>query len=244
MKKFSKPLVSFILVLVIFASMLIPAFAKNEERVISNVNEAYALVHENDFVEIYNATLNENGVEKQVYYVVCRGLDFSGLDPENPRGYYNCIKVGLSSENNKYVKAIVSLVTENVANGSDLVFVGHSLGGMVIQQVIAQKEIKDNYNVLYTLSIGSPYILTKGAKEGTLIRVVDRLDFVPFLSITLLANPYIGNVCIETSFEYPLVHFASYERGECWQKYDCLGVKNGNSFITINSLVIDAAFDF
>ena len=83
------------------------------------------------------------------------------------------------------------------------------------------------------MSIGSPYILTKGSKEGYLVRIVDRLDPVPFLSIPLLANPLIGNVDLETSFKAPLVHFKSYEQGSCWRSYDALGVKGGGSYIVL-----------
>ena len=237
MHKKLRSLLSLVFVAAMLLALALPAFA-SEGETIRNVNEAYKLVHNTQLVAVYDATLYADGQNgESVYYIVCRGLDFTELDPEQPRSYANAIKVGLSDENNSYVKTIAKIIKNNIPEGSKLVFVGHSLGGMVIQQAIARREIKDKYEILYTLSIGSPYILTSSTKEGTLRRMVDRLDPVPYLSIPLLANPCIGGACLETSFKAPLVHFRSYEEGCCWKKYDALGKKNGKGYLVLNELL-------
>ncbi len=237
MKKSVRSTLSLLFVVAMLCALAVPAFASGEQT-IRNVNEAYKLVHGTELVAIYDATVYADGkTAENVYYVVCRGLDFTEFDPSQPRSYANAIRIGLSDENNTYVTALAKIVREQIPVGSKLVFVGHSMGGMVIQQAIARKEIKDNYDILYTLSIGSPYILTSSTKEGTLRRMVDRLDPIPYLSIPLLANPCIGGACLETSFKAPLVHFKSYEEGKCWQKYDALGLKNGSGYIVLNELL-------
>ena len=231
-----KKLIAVTLILVLCCLCIPTAFA--DGKTITNVNEAYALVRDTKLIAIYEATLHENGKDdRDVYYVVCKGLDFTEFDPDQPRSYANAIRIGLSDENNTYVKAVVNAVENSVKPGSDLVFVGHSLGGMVIEQVIANRTIKSRYNVLYSMAIGSPYILTSGIKEGKLIRIVDKLDPVPFLSIPLLANPLLGNVATESSYLCPLIHFRSYESGSCWKKYDALGNKYGKATITLNELI-------
>ena len=235
MNKTLKAVLSLILSLVLVCSLASVVFAEGGRK-ISNVHEAYKLVVETDLIAIYDATLHRGGEAEDVYYVVCKGLDFTAFDPEQPRSYANAIKIGLSCENNTYVKALIAAV-KTIPEGEKIVFLGHSMGGMVIQQVIANSEIKAKYDILYSTAIGSPYILTKGSKEGTLRRVVDRLDPVPFLSIPLLANPSIGNVSLETSFLAPLVHFRSYEKGSCWNGYDCLGVKNGGAYVELGELI-------
>ena len=236
MNKTLKAVLSLILSLVLVCSLASVVFAEGGRK-ISNVHEAYKLVVETDLIAIYDAALHIGGETKPVKYVVCKGLDFTAFDPSEPRSYANAIKIGLSCENNTYAKALIAAVRGNIDPGTDVVFLGHSMGGMVIQQVIANREIKENYNILYSTAIGSPYILTAGSKEGTLRRVVDRLDPVPFLSIPLLANPTIGNVSLETSFLAPLVHFRSYEKGSCWNGYDCLGVKNGGAYVELGELI-------
>jgi len=108
---------------------------------------------------------------------------------------------------------------------------------MVVEQISARKEIKKNYVILNVVTMGSPYILTASTKEGTLCRMVDPLDPVPYLSIPFLSNPFIGNACIENSYLTPYTHTRSYGEGECWAKYDALGKKNGSAYIEISAKI-------
>ena len=236
MCKKAKVITSLILSLILVCSLSSAVFAESD-RTIRSVQDDFALILDTDLIAIYDAQLHRNGKSEAVYYVACKGLDFSAFDPELPRSYANAIKIGLSCENNTYVTTLAAAVKANIPEGAKIVFMGHSMGGMVIQQIIANPEIKERYEIVYSTALGSPYILTRGSKEGTLRRVVDRLDPVPFLSIPLLANPTIGNVSLETSFLMPLVHFRSYEKGACWRDYDCLGVKNGGAYIVLNELL-------
>lgn len=236
MKKTAKAALSLILCLITVLSMTAGVFAEGG-KTIRNVNEAFVLVRDTELTAIYDATLNKDGKSEKVYYVVCKGLDFSEFDPDQPRSYANAIKAALSCENNSYVSFLVSAISANVPKNSKLVFLGHSLGGMIVQQMAANKTIKDNYEIVYSTAIGSPYIITKGTKEGTVRRVVDRLDPIAYLSIPLLANPCVGTVSVETSYIAPLVHFYSYERGSCWRCYDALGIKNGGATVVLNDLV-------
>ena len=233
-----KRIISMLLCLALMCALAVTAFAEDGETVISNINEESALIYNTELIAIYEATLYADGKTAQdVYCVLCKGLDFSEFDPTEPRSYASCVLIALSNEHNAYTNELIGAIKNNVPAGSKLVLMGHSLGGMVIQQVIAQKEIKDNYQVLNTVAIGSPYILTCGSKEGFLRRIVDRLDPVPYMSIPLLANSYMGNAANETSFLSPLVHFRSYKDAKCWRVYDCLGTKNGSAYIVLNELI-------
>ncbi len=71
--------------------------------------------------------------------------------------------------------------------GSNLVVTGHSLGGMVAQQVAADSTIKKNYNVLNTVTFGSP-LINGFQREGTVKRLGDTSDPVPYLSLTTFTN--------------------------------------------------------
>jgi len=241
MRKNLKALISLILaVVMVFASTCMSFATIGEGTRITNVNEAYKLVREVGFLGIYKASLNTKAQGNQeVYYIVCKGLDFTETDMSKPRSLANAIKIGLSSEDNTYVTTLVDTVLEYCTEDLPLVFVGHSMGGMVIEQAISKPEIKDKYEVLYAMAIGSPYIYTKNEKEGRLIRTVDNCDPIAYMSIPLLANPFVGEVKTESSMKLGLIHFRSYEEGSCWQKYDALGIRKGGSVVTINEAVYE-----
>jgi len=226
---------------IILASTSLAFAVVGEGTTIKNVNDGYKLVRQASFIEIYDATLrlNESDEGTNVYYIVCKGLDFKETDMSKPRSLASAVKMGLGSADNAYVKELVKFVVDNCStNKKPLVFIGHSMGGMVVQQAIANDEIKNNFEVLYALAIGSPYIITDGAeKEGRLIRVIDNWDPIAYLSISLLTDPYAGEVHTESSLQFGLIHFRSYEKGKCWTKYDALGIRKGSSTVTINSLV-------
>lgn len=80
---------------------------------------------------------------KAVYLVTLSGTE---LVENQSTGYWTDIKVGFNQDN-AYLKNVVAVIKENIPKGSNLVLAGHSLGGMVAQQVAANSEIKSGYNV-------------------------------------------------------------------------------------------------
>ncbi len=231
-----KKSIALLLCLVMVFALSVVTFADN--RVLTNINEMACAQRGNEDVCIYKAKLYEDGVNPtDIYLVVCEGMDFTTFDLLTARSITNATRIALSDEYNVYVREVVSMVLKYVPKGAKIVFNGRSMGGMVVEQTIAQKVIKDNYEVLYSLAIASPYIITKGCKEGTLRRFVDKADIVPYISIAGLANPTIGNVAIERSGYVLTVHMDGYIYGKCWQKYDALGVKNGKAKIELIEVV-------
>ena len=124
------------------------------------------------------------GRSKDVYLVTFAGTELvfnqstdvisdllSGFNLNNPY-YYNAVKV----------------IRENIKPGSKLVLAGTSLGGMVAQQVAANPTIKKEYEVLNTVGFGSP-LLSQGFREGTIRRLGDWADPVPYLSINTFTAP-------------------------------------------------------
>lgn len=79
--------------------------------------------------------------------------------------------------------------------------------------------------------MGSPFIMTR-KREGDLHRIADSGDAVPFFSLALIANAFLGNYTHEGCgyFGNPGgAHVDSYLHAEKWAEYDCFGVKNGAS---------------
>ena len=133
--------------------------------------------------------------------------------------------------NNAYYSNVVSIITSNVPKGANLIIAGHSLGGMVAQQVAANSTIKSRYNILNTVTFGSP-LLSAGTREGTVKRLGDVSDVVPILSVHTLVNTVwaLAGLNREDGGYYlrPITaHNESYGRSDVWGKYDVTGTKYG-----------------
>ena len=102
---------------------------------------------------------------------------------------------------------------------------------MIAQQFAADKEMKKHYQILNTLTMGSPYVIT-AKREGELHRMADSGDAVPYLSPALAMNALLGDYNYERCgyFGNPgAAHFDSYMYAEKWSVYDCFGIKGGSS---------------
>ena len=180
-------------------------------------------------ITITEGTL-KNGKESKKVYVV--GLSGTELVKNQSTGLLIDLLSGFCLDND-YLKNVVAAINENVPANSNLVLSGHSLGGMIAQQVAADKSIKDGYNVLNTLTFGSP-LLAAGSREGTTIRLGDSFDAVPYLSGSLFNNTLWAILGLNRenggyykTLDFEGAHCDSYARSDLWGKYDAIGKKNG-----------------
>lgn len=170
-----------------------------------------------------------------VYVVSISGTD---ADTKNQTtGYWTDLLVGFEFDN-KYNQNVRSAILANVPKGSNLFLTGHSLGGMVAQQVAADSTIKDNYNVLNTVTFGSP-LINGFKREGTVTRLGDSKDVVPFLSLTTLTNVVWQSAGLnreDGGYGSDLLgaHCESYNRADVWGAYDVSGYKNGNKQLVMD----------
>ena len=147
---------------------------------------------------------------------------------------------------NEYVVNVKNAIIDRIPAGSNIILAGHSLGGMVAQQVAADKYIKDNYEVLNTVTFGSPLI--KGfTREGMVKRLGDSSDKNTFYSISSVLNivwQYAGVNHEDGGYngDSSAAHCDSYLREDVWGNYDCagekrgsvLGVETGSRMLTLN----------
>ena len=133
---------------------------------------------------------------------------------------------------NEYVVNVKNAIIDRIPAGSNIILAGHSLGGMVAQQVAADKYIKDNYEVLNTVTFGSPLI--KGfTREGMVKRLGDTSDKNTFYSISSVLNivwQYAGVNHEDGGYngDSSAAHCDSYLREDVWGNYDCAGEKRGS----------------
>jgi len=137
-----------------------------------------------------------------------------------------------------YYYNVCNVIKANVPKNANIILAGHSLGGMIAQQVSADSEIKAKYNILNVVCFGSP-LLAAGFREGTVKRLGDVNDPVPYLSGNLFVTPIRAILGLNREdggyFGRPIsAHTDCYVREDVWGKYDVTGEKNGKATLTLD----------
>lgn len=191
-------------------------------------------------ISITKGTLNYNnwlGQKKDVYLVCLSGTD---MDAKNQTtGWFTDLLSGFEFDN-KYVRNVKKVISENIPAGSNIIVTGHSLGGMVAQQVVSDSTLKSNYNFLNTVTFGSP-LINGFKREGTVQRLGDKSDVVPFLSVSTFLNIFWQTLGLNkedggyrmVDFQFH-AHNESYNRTDVWGAYDVTGVKNGSKTLALD----------
>lgn len=203
-----------------------------KSRCVDDVQDAMKLCRSQATFNIYKGTLYTDGSKVgRVYLIALTGSNMR-WDKEDMLSMYSCIKAGTAHDND-YLDAVIESAKKRIPKGSRVALIGHSLGGMVAQQFAADKEMKENYEILNVLTMGSPYIPVIG-REGDIHRMVDSGDAIPFFSIAGVGNLWMGNFTYKNNgyFGDPdSAHNLSYNNARAWKAYDCFGIKNGTSKI-------------
>ena len=238
-----KKILSVLLAVVIAVSaMSFAAFADEDDSVVvcsrsaETVNFIFEGGGEWGDIHIVPAVLTVDGADTDIYLVALRGTGISMQKTNN-------IISSFQSAFNKpsaYLNLVRQTVLELIPEGAKIVFTGHSLGGMVEQQLICEPDFTAKYEILNTLTAGSPYIMTDASlREGTLIRLADKSDIIPHLSPATFLDINNQNNAEKKDGGYGLdlnkAHNESYINAEEWAEYDALGVKGGNAVITFSN---------
>ena len=203
--------------------------------VISNINDAYTYISDCDPFKIHRAVLTSPWQDDaDVWVVGLRGTNGS-FNRKDPLSMPVCFR-SCCGKDNIFFSLVKNAIKEQIPAGAKVVFIGHSLGGMVCQQLGADKELKNTYKLLNVLTFGSPYVIFKG-KKCPLTRMAERADFIPHTcSVALLGNCFFGNIKHESGgyyFKFPGAHCDSYQFSPVWRKYDCFGTENGGRTLII-----------
>ncbi len=227
-------------VALLFSSLIGTAGAAGNTKTYTNAAQICQLVKDgyNEGVKgpitVTKGTLKSGWSTKEVYLITLSGTElvfnqstevltdlFSGFNLKSAY-YYN----------------VVNVILNNIPRGSNLVLAGHSLGGMIAQQVAADSTVKARYNVLNTVTFGSP-LLAAGFREGTVRRLGDISDVVPLLSSNIFVTPLRALLGLNREdggyYLKPVTaHKESYLREDLWGKYDVTGTKYGNAKLTLD----------
>ena len=185
-------------------------------------------------ITITKGTLKNGSSSKTVYLVTLSGTEIA-LNQSTE--IITDLLSGFNLEST-YYRNVVKTIKNNVPRNSNLILAGHSLGGMIAQQVAANNEIKAGYNVLNTVCFGSP-LLSAGSREGLVRRLGDVSDPVPYLSGSLFNNTLWAIMGLNReNGGYGILgihaHNLSYARTDVWGKYDVTGTKYGSAKLILD----------
>ena len=180
-----------------------------------------------------------------------------------------CFKAGQASgiqedllsaleQSNRYLHNVVDIFDKTDENGQPLIpsdrpviVTGISLGGMVAQQLLSQKDIMKRFDISHVICFGSPLLAPFSRDKGTtVVRFCDSMDIVPYLGRSAMIdmvrqelrnkNPlrYVQRldkkeaIVKDGGYKTPIsAHALSYVEGKCWNGYDALGVYGGGNQI-------------
>lgn len=183
---------------------------------------------------ITKGVLTENGKKTDIYLVASHGLEGTAINQTDDMT--SCIQAA-TEQNSAYLTNLKNVVKANVPKNANIILAGHSLGGMVSQQFAADKAMQKRYNILHTITFGSP-LICKGQLEGQLHRLCASGDAVPLLSIYTVTD--LEAQLNERSREKVdgmifMTHVPGYRDKEAWADYDALGIKGGNATLKMKN---------
>jgi len=250
-----KKLTSILLALALVLALPVSAFAKDRNTAtVTTAPQTYQYTRDNHpFVgngpiAITKGTLIRNGTRKDIYFIALHGTETWALG--SSLNLINDLQSGNEIEG-AYYKEVLAAITRFCKKGSNLVIAGHSLGGMIAQQVAASDTLKDNYNILNIVAFGAPAI-SAGETEGELHRLCDTNDRIPYLSHYYFEDDMdTVNGTGRSEETWPGdedgdtgdAHVFSYKDENTWGDYDAVGVKGGNAKLILEentTIYVDA----
>ena len=181
------------------------------------------------------ATLETAEGSQEVWLVALMGINFYTTNSNNLFSYLHAA----FNTRGRYFNRAKDGILQYVPEGAKLVLAGHSLGGMIAHQLMCEEEITSRYEVLNTLTFGSPYVVVDPAKrEGRLVRLEERYDIIPKVSIAILLAPADYKGAIKRIGPYAgdtdAAHNRSYRNIDVWGDLDALGMENGTARLLLD----------
>lgn len=137
---------------------------------------------------------------------------------------------------NEYLEAVLRVLFRNIPSGAHIVMAGYSLGSMVMQQALAEKEVQRKYMIDKAIGIGCPIV--EPFRRQSIVRINDVNDSVRKASLWSTFG-----ICKNKDEEFLRdggykttigAHALSYVASPVWNTIDALGEFCGGNTITVD----------
>ncbi|MCX5409402.1 hypothetical protein OHA37_36805 [Streptomyces sp. NBC_00335] len=190
-------------------SILDKVLAASGNDIVSYVNDIGALG--NHGLVLLRRIECADGVVRHV--LLLPGTSFGLLSNSTPQDLVGAFD-GLLRTDTTYTRAARKLlVRAGVPAGSELMIVGHSLGGMTAMNLAADVEVSSRYQLTHVIAVGSPIDGKRPADHTTrVISLVNNHDVIPMIDGRGPASPndipasWVELAWLDESYDYPLSH--------------------------------------
>ncbi|MGW5852170.1 lipase family protein [Streptomyces sp. NPDC055254] len=147
------------------------------------------------------------------YVLLLPGTSFGLPSNSTPQDLVGAFDGCLRSDTT-YTRAVRQLLRRaGVPAGAELMFVGHSLGGLTAMNLATDVEVASTYRITHVVALGSPVDSKRPADHTTqVISLVNQHDVIPMLDGRGPAAPHdipanwVELSWLDASYDYPLSH--------------------------------------
>lgn len=171
----------------------------------------------------------------RMWLVTLSGTELVG---DQATGVQEVILAGLAGDT-AYQDAVVAAISDAVPTGEKIILAGHSLGGLVAQQLAQDSLFNGRYDIRNVVVFGTPAIRDM-PREGVVRRLATDGDPITYLGVQLGIGAHFEDAAEACDIaQYAISglgnsHLCGYINSVAWNNYDVFGIEGGDAIIDVN----------